>query len=233
MKKIALLVIAFTTAALAGKAQDKAFKKGDMSMELGTGFGIYGTYGHQEYDQDVATWNGTSVVVTKERVSQNHHDGAVSAIYPITYQYGVTNWLGIGGRVAFSKYYGEDSVTHVKPTSRAIDVDAFADFHLVKSRHFDMPIRVTGGYSHFYYDSNDMLENTAKGGGANFGIALIPRIYFGNHIGIYFNVGYASYVYPNLKFSNNNDSNLNDNNNMTYKLTGSGLNMGIGIVAKF
>lgn len=233
MKKIAFIILSAVSTAATGYAQDKAFKKGDMSLELGAGFGVYGTHGHQEYDQDVYSWNGTAVVYSKERISKNTSDGAVSAIYPLTFQYGVTNWLGVGARLAFSKYYGKDSTTNIEPTVRAIDGDVFADFHLVKSRHFDMPLRVTVGYSHFYYNANDPFESTAVGGGLNYGIALIPRIFFGNHIGIFFNVGYAGYTYPDLKFSNSIDSNVNDNNNMTYRLSGGGLNMGMGIVGKF
>jgi hypothetical protein len=50
---------------------------------------------------------------------------------------------------------------------------------------------------------------------------------------MFFNVGYAGYSYKNLIFSNNSDSNINDENQMIYKLKGNGLNLGLGLVVKF
>ncbi|MCW3085240.1 MAG: hypothetical protein JWP12_2606 [Bacteroidetes bacterium] len=230
MKKTTLIFAAFCLLAGSANAQDKAFKKGDMTVELGAGLGLYRTHAFESYNQTNYFTN------QKERITKDTTDAAASAIYPIAFEYGVTNWLGIGARVAYCKYLGgKDSVTGDKPTVHSVDADIFADFHLVKSKHFDMPIRVTLGYSNFKYLSNDGFGSQAKDNGINYGIALVPRIYFGDHIGMYFNVGYAGYNYPSFIFSNDTDSNVNDNDgrDWKYKLSGNGFNLGIGLIGKF
>jgi len=233
-------VLAFAAALLltgAVSAQDKAFKKGDMSLEIGAGFGIYGTHSYDTRNVDQVVISGGVPTVVKVRQSKDTTDGAVSAIYPITFQYGVTNWLGLGARFAFAKYIASSDSTNnnTRPTVTGIDADIFADFHLVKSKHFDMPIRVTMGYSNIHYLANDANDSKAKGGGLNYGIALVPRIFFGDHIGIYFNLGYAGYNYANLIFSDKQDSNHNTDNgqDLKYRLSGNGVNIGLGLVGKF
>jgi len=219
MKKIiivATLALVFITNT--SNAQDKAFKKGDITVDLGIGFGIYGTKIHQKFGN-----------FTKDTT-----DAAASAIYPLKAEYGITNWLGIGARFAFSNYAEErDSITGIKPTSRGIDAAIVANFHLVKSKRFDMPISLTFGYSKFSILSNDNFGTKAKANGLGYGISLLPRIYFGNHIGMFFNIGYMGYNYPNIKYSNNNDSDLNKTWNAKVSLKANGLNMGIGLIGKF
>jgi hypothetical protein len=223
------------------KAQDKAFQKGNMVIDLGVGLGVYGTKVHQEYDQDVYVF---PTGIKTERVKKDTTDAAASFIFPLRFEYGITNWLGVGARLAYSKYATEkDSVNNYKPKVYGVDADLVISFHLVKSKHFDMPVCLSLGYSSITYKANNPNTNPpflpdngngmAKGGGSNYGISLVPRIYFGDHVGMFFNVGYAGYNYPHLIFSNNSDSNLNDDNNMIYKLKGNGLNLGLGIVGKF
>lgn len=234
MKKITLTIAAIALFINASKAQDKAFEKGNMTVGLGAGFGLYGTKTHTEQDRDVIVWTGSGFAIEKQKFTQDTTDAAASAIYPLTFEYGVTNWLGVGARFAYSNYFEEtDSITHIKSKVRAIDADLVANFHLVKSKHFDMPISLTFGYSNFKYWANDVNNSMGKDNGINYGIALIPRIYFGNHIGMYFNVGYAGYSYPSIQFSDEHNSNLNADSNWVFKIKGSGANLGIGLVGKF
>jgi hypothetical protein len=235
MKKtlFAFFLIAATT--FASKAQ-KAFEKGDFTVDLGIGFGLYGTKTHTEVNKDVYYWNGSSIAVRKERVSNDTTDGAGATIYPLKFEYGVTNWLGVGARFAHSNYIEEkDSITGIKPKFTSFDAGIVLNFHLVKSKRFDMPISVNFGYSSFKYLSNDATGGKGKDNGINYGIGILPRIYFGDHVGMFFNLGYAGYNYPSIKFSNNTDSNLNDDNGQDwlYKIKGSGMNIGIGLIGKF
>ena len=187
---------------------------------------------HTEFDERY--WNFSHNAVEERRVKNDTTDAAASAIYPLSFEYGVTNWLGLGARLAWSNYFEEtDSISHIKPRVRAIDAAFVANFHLVKSRRFDMPVSLTLGYSNFRYWSNDPFDSQAKDNGLSFGLGLTPRIYFGNHIGMYFNLGYAGYSYPSVLFSNDADSNVNDENNWLYKLKGNGVNIGIGMIGKF
>lgn len=223
MRKLTFVVAALL---LSGNifSQDKAFKKGNVVVDLGTGFGLYATKTHEEKTN-----------LLNIRIAKDTTGGALSVIYPLSFEYGVTNWLGLGARFAYANYLGQkDSTQDYKPKITGIDADLLVNLHFIKTERFDMPLRVTIGYSSFKYLANDIADTQAKDNGFNFGVALIPRIYFGNHIGIFFNLGYASYSYPSLKISDNTDSNKNDNDGQDYllKLKGSGANMGIGLVVK-
>ena len=222
MKKITLTVAALLIFIGISSAQDKAFKKGDITANLGVGWAIYGTKLHSE-----ATYGTTKVV-------DDTTDGAASVIYPLQGEYGVTNWLGIGARFALSNYFEEtDSITGIKPKVRGIDADLVLNFHLVKSKRFDMPVQLLFGYSNFKINFNDPSHQIGKDNGLNYGIMLVPRIYFGDHVGMFFNLGYMGYSYPSIHFSNDTDSDLNDNNAWLFKLKGNGFNIGLGLVGKF
>jgi hypothetical protein len=241
MKKTILLLMMFACIGNNIKAQDKAFQKGTINVDLGIGVALYGTKTHHEYD--ATYWTGTAFAT--ERKKEDTTDGAGSRIIPISVEYGVTNWLGIGVRLGHSKYLStaDSSNNFIKPSVRGLDADLLINFHLVKGKRFDMPLSIMIGYSNFKYKANnpntavagspDNGNGIAKDNGFNYGIALVPRIYFGDHFGMFFNVGYMGYTYPSIIFSNNSDSNLNDTNNATYKIKGSGVNIGLGLIAKF
>ncbi|MCW3071809.1 MAG: hypothetical protein JWO44_1699 [Bacteroidetes bacterium] len=219
MKKILLSVAAMAMFLSAAKAQDKAFKKGDITVDLGAGFDIYGTRIHQEIF-------GHSFDTT---------DAAGGSHFPLKAEYGVTNWLGVGARFNFSNFIEEtDSISHIRPTTRGLDAGLVLNFHLVKSRRFDMPLSLTFGYSHFSIHSNDHYNTLAKSNGLGYGISVMPRIYFGDHIGMFFNVGYMGYSYPNLRYSDNTHADLNDLwGDAKVSIKANGMNIGIGVIGKF
>lgn len=246
MKKITLLgLICFSS--IAGiKAQDKSFQKGQITGDLGIGFAVYGTKVHTEFDETV--WNGSGFV--KRRTVEDTTDAAASTVYTLNGEYGVTDWLGIGMRFGYSNYFAEtehDTIFGVayayKPKVRSVDVGVMVNFHLIKTKRFDMPLCLTLGYSNFKYWQNnpsssfpgqpDNGNSMGKDNGLNYGILLMPKIYFGEHIGMFFNIGYMGYKYPSIAFSNNSDTNLNNDDNLEYQLKGNGFNMGIGITVKF
>ncbi|MGQ0829064.1 MAG: hypothetical protein ACT4ON_11805 [Bacteroidota bacterium] len=221
MKKITLLIAGIIFLANTVKAQ-KAFEKGTIAVDLGIGIAVYGTKLHSQTTSGNKTYESDTT------------DGAVSVIYPLAIEYGVSNWLGIGARFAYSSYFEErDSITGEKASVRGIDADIVLNFHLIKTKRFDLPIGLIVGYSNFNFKFNDPSNTVGKDDGMNYGIMLTPRIYFGDHIGIFFNLGYLGYTYPNIQFSSNTDPNINDNNNWVFKLKGNGGNVGLGLVAKF
>lgn len=231
MKKISLFIVLVISFVQSLMAQDKAFKKGDFSIGLGVGMAGYGTNYHEEYDALV--WTGSAIVNQRQVLTKA--GGAVSVIVPLTVEYGLTNWFGLGGRFGYSKYIanGDSTNNHIVPTVHSIDGDIMLNFHFIKSPHFDMPLCVTVGYSGFSYLTNDAAGDKAKDDGVNFGLALNPRIYFGDHVGMFFNLGYMGYKYPSVLFSNNSNSDLNSSNNETFWLKGSGINFGLGLICKF
>lgn len=216
MKKI-IITIAALTMIYSAKAQ-KAFEKGNVTVSLGAGLDLYGTKIHQ----NVAG------------ITSDTTDGAGGSHFPLMVEYGVANWLGIGARFNFSNFIEEkDTIKNTKPTTRGIDAGLVLNIHLIKSKRFDMPVNLTFGYSYFSIHSNDSFETLAKSNGTGYGIALVPRIYFGDHVGMFFNLGYMGYTYPNIKYSNVNDSNLNTTWNVKQSLKANGVNLGIGLIGKF
>lgn len=255
MKKITLAILlgVFTLNNISAQ-DDKAFHKGSITFDPSIGFVIYKTKSHTE--QDSSYWNGSSIATA--RAIEDDEDAAAATIYSLTGEYGVTDWLGIGFRFGYSNYiegtqddsiYNASTLTYskvsYKPKARSVDFGVNVNFHLVKGKRFDMPICLTMGYSNFRYsqnnpdtDSNPAYDNSgvvAKDNGLNYGILLMPKIYFGKeqHVGLAFHVGYLGSNYPSLQLSNKSDSNTNDNNNATFKLKGNGFNIGIGLSVKF
>jgi hypothetical protein len=214
-------------------ADEKAFKKGNFIITLGAGMGGYGTEMHESYLADSAYWDGTNLSWYKVQKDTTRNSGAVSVVIPLTLEYAVTNWLGLGLRGGYSNYLGKDSTVSQDPKVSCIDVDGIVNLHFIKSKHFDMPLCINVGYSIFTYKAMDALESMAKDNGINFGLGLNPRIYFGEHFGMHFDLKYAAYVYPSLNFSNSTDSNINDNNQEKFSLKGKGLNFGLGFQYKF
>ena len=230
MKKITLTLIAITMLINSSSAQKKAFHKGVVIVDLGIGVSAYKTDLEDAYNSKV--WNGSSFNTV--RVKKDTSNASAAAVYPFNIEFGLKNWLGIGARVAYSKYFSEkDSISGLKVGVRGIDAGLVLNLHLIKSNRFDLPIGLTLGYSNFQLDSKDSLNTIAKDNGLNYGFAAVPRFYFGEHIGLSLNLGYTVYSYPSILFSNKNDSNINDDTDRVFKLKASGANIGIGLLIKF
>ncbi len=228
MKKNILIIIGVILLYNTSKAQ--SFHKGAIVVDLGVGLNISKTAIEDEYNSQV--WNGSSFSTV--RVKKDTTDRAGSVVYPLTVEYGVKNWLGIAGRVSYSKYItGNDSAGGIKANIRGIDAGLIFNLHLIKTKRFDMPIGLSLAYSNFKIDSKDSLQSMAKDNGLSYGFAAVPRIYFGDHIGLSFNLGYMAYTYPSVLFSNKNDPNINDNDDRLFKLKTSGTNIGVGLLVKF
>ncbi len=226
MKKNILLFYATFLFIVTTNAQNKAFHNGIVTIDFGVGLSIYGNQIHKEYDTKM--FNGTIV-----KSDQNNSDGAVATVIPFTLEYGVTNWLGVGGRFAYSKYINnaDSTKSNTTPEVRGLDGSVFLNLHLIKSKRFDMPISFMIGYSNFKYDANNPnpIDNLiATDNGLNYGISLIPRFYFGNHIGVFFNLGYMGYNYPSISIS----SNLNQLDYSKFSIKGDGGNIGVGLIIK-
>jgi len=224
MKKVTLTFVAITLFITASNAQKKAFHKGAVVVDLGIGVSVYKTDLEDAYNSQV--WNGSSFTTT--RIKKDTTDVSGATVYPLTVEYGLKNWLGVAGRVAYSKYFSEkDSLSGIKVGVRGIDAGLILNLHLIKTNRFDMPIGISLGYSNFKLDSKDSLNSMATDNGINYGFAAVPRFYFGEHIGLSINLGYTVHTYPSVLFSNMNDSNLNNDNDRIFKLKSSGGNIGV------
>jgi len=228
MKKIILFFAGI--ALLTNNLEAQAFHKGAIVFDLGAGVTVYKTTIQDEYNSQV--WNGSYLTTIRKRIDTTNNAGA--AVYPLTIEYGLKNWLGVAARVAYSNYFAEkDSLSGIKTAVRGIDAGLVFNLHLLKTKRFDLPIGLTIGYSNFELASKDSLSSMAKDNGFNYGFAAVPHFYFGEHIGLSVSLGYMVYTYPSILFSNRNDANINDNTNRVFKLEADGASIGLNLVVKF
>lgn len=207
----------------------QAFHKGAIVLDLGIAANISNATVQDEYNTSL--WNGTSF--TNVRLKKDTNNLTAAAVYPVTIEYGVKNWLGIAGRFAYSKYLSQvDSLSGAKSAIRGLDAGVILNFHFIKTKRIDIPLGITVGYSNFKMESKDSLKSMATDHGLNYGFSVVPRLYFGEHFGLSLNLGYMAYTYPSLLFSNANNSNLNNANDRVFSLKTSGTNIGIGILIK-
>jgi hypothetical protein len=175
---------------------------------------------------DLGLYNYTSRVQSN---STSDNSPALNKMLSLHYERGVMNWLGVGAKIQLSDYFTEtDSVTHTKPSVKAIDATALVNAHFVRSKHVDMLAGFNIGYSYLNWEARDEFISGATGGGLVFDIHVQPRFYFGKHIGMFINLAYVNYSYNNMDFKNTYTNYVD-----VLSLKGGGVNFGIGFQGKF
>ena len=161
-------------------------------------------------------------------------DGAASTIVPLTFEYGLSNKIGLGAELGFSNYFVDDStennngdiVANMTKTVKSVDFLVVCNFHLLNAEKNDLFIGLGLGGSSVNWTFKDTGEEYS-GGGSCFKLYLKDRIFFNEHIGILFNFGYTGYIYNNMKTSSGNA--ILDNLKWEVK----GVNLGTGLAIKF
>ena len=200
----------------------KVFALGDIVVEYGAGGVAYNTGVHS-----VGKVGGVDKTTDSTGV-------AGSFIYPISVEYGFRDWFGFGARYAFQQFVAEkDSITRKYPRERTYDFNLIFNFHFIKTKRFEMPISAIWGFSHYTKKNKDVLDSKSKGNGINGGLLFIPRFYIRHNFAIYVNFGVLNYAYPDVIFSNKNNSNLNKAGEWVISVGGSGGTFGFGGVIKF
>ena len=208
MKKIIVVFNIFCSFNLLAQ---KSFEKNANVIAFGADLGVY------NYVSKVAT-NPTS-----------NSSAAANKMLNLQYERGILNWLGIGAKVQLSDYFtSTDTVTHAKPSVKALDVSLLVNAHFLRAKRVDMLAGFNIGYSTLNWEARDQAISSAKGGGLTFDLHLQPRFYFGNHIGMFINLAYVHYAYTNMDF-HNTYTNLPG----VLSLTGGGVKFGIGLQGTF
>lgn len=229
MKKHLLLILSIALSSYS-ILNAQSFHKRAVVVDFGAGVTISKNQIEQQYNSQV--WNGSGF--TTVPVQKDTTDVGGAFVFPLTVEYGLKNWLGIGGKVGYAKYFtNNDSLGNPESDIRGLDAGLILNLHFIKVSRFDLPFGVCIGYSNFKMTSHDSLQSIAKDHGFNYSFSAIPRFYFGKHIGLSINLGYTVSTYPSLLFSNKNDANVNDNDDLDFKLKSSGGNIGVGLLVKF
>lgn len=197
MKRI-LFALLFCSAAIGAQAQ--CFGTGDNIFSAGFGLGVY----------------NSTLKNLSTNTSDTSDDKAAAKLFSLTYEHGLTSWLGVGATFSYGSYIAsEDSFTHTTPSARAIDIMATANAHFAKGDKAEAFASVNLGFSSFNYANNlpSPSDNTLSGGGFVLDLRLHGRLYFGGGpVALGINAGYMSYSYGNLTDKNSN--------NYSFKLSG-------------
>jgi hypothetical protein len=193
------------------KYNKKAFQKGSKNIDLGVGFGTYLLTSILKND----ILNPQSAIVT--------FDESVKAILDLNVEYGISNKFGIGAQVGYSKFlFYNDNFIRAKLSLSSVDFAVKLNYHLNEGKN-DLFFGVgLGGTS---LKRTGLATENFNGLGLSLSAHISDRIFFNEQFGILFNLGYSSYFYSNLIFSNNDKV-----SNLKWNLDG--INVGSGLVVK-
>lgn len=215
MKKIISLVL-FSAIIIAASAQ--CFEKGSKVIGLGSGLGIYKTVWEDKTNSNITDDN----------------DGAGAFVFPLTFEYGLLNWLGAGARLGYNNYIEGNDSNNTNENARGIDFNGFVNLHFLRTNHVDMFMSGEFGYSDFKYTADVTSSGVtnsamAKASGTGYSVGLNTRFYFGKnpHFGINLRFAFEGFNYENGEITDSQGS-------APYKfgLKGNGNVFGIGLQYK-
>ena len=210
MKKTGALLFVMLSAPLFSQS----FYKGALVSDINLGVDIYSVQYHYQ--------------LKNSTLSTDKKSGAASSNFNLGLEYGVTNWLGIGLRGKFDNYYAKyDSTTRSKPTVKGAEISLLVNAHVIRSKHFDLPIGIDLGYSHLNFFQNDLANNQIYGNGSIFNLHLNPRVYFGR---FGFNLNMA---FPFITYKNMTSNNATFNQYVLANWKASGFSLGFGLQYRF
>ena len=227
-------------------AHGQAQNKGDINIDVGIGFGLYGTSQSNtykiEYDANGVPMSSSS--------SHDTTDATVSTVIPINIEYGLSEKIGTGLDITYNNYFiapeDRDAIENV----RAYDFGPKLHYHPLKSDLYDLVIGVGGGVSMIKWNFNGVLDfssgvfstpTSAKGTGIYWNLDIKNKFYFGEHFGVFLNLGYKGYSYPSIGRDNSDleaiinnlpgVSNTKITDDLNWNLNGA--NIGVGLAVKF
>lgn len=238
MKKTIFFTLIFASFFLMNQnIQAQAFQKGNLNFDLGIGFGIYGTSQTQTFKVSVA---GAPIIDDK----QDTTDGAASMIIPLSFEYGLTDKVGLGVDLTYSNYFISDSDNVNTESVKAFDVGAKFNYHLLNSDKNDLMIGIGIGYSNMSWKfiptdvTNPFESESAGGSGVYWTIGVTDRIFFTDNIGILFNLNYRGYSYSNIEYELTSEANqiltaadAEYSNKLVFNMNG--VHFGLGLAVKF
>ena len=167
------LLITFTGLLFCSNIFGQAMKKGETTITAGIGVGLYKAF-----------INDTT-------------DGAGATLFPFSVEYSIFDKLSIGIAYQRSSYLTEQDSSNNSESVKGNLIGAKCDFHFLKSENVDLYMGVSAGYDHIVFkgtDNND-LSFYLSGGGFGYQVNTGLKIFFGNHIGMFFGFTYAGYSY--------------------------------------
>jgi len=207
----------------------QAFQKGNINVDLGIGFGAYGTK-----STFTNTFNGVST-------STSETDGAASTLVPVQIEYGVTDRIGIGFLFQYNNYFINDSDKVSLDKVSCVDFGLNFNFHLLNSDRNDLFVTAGLGFSSINVDYTSLATlfvESYTGSGVYYGIGITDRFFIFDNIGLIFNISYRGYTYSALEAEYTSAvkttiANSSDTYSQELDWSFSGINVGTGLAVKF
>lgn len=244
MKKTTTILLVFTALLLLNtNVNAQAFQKGTINVDLGIGFGLYGTsYSHKETRTATVTAAGyPSNAIDYDR-SRDTTDGALSTVIPFSFEYGVTDKIGAGVDFTYNSYFiGRNDTDNTDLLSvKAYDFGLKGYYHPFNSDFYDMSIGLGFGLSSIKWKTTNTGDDYS-GSGFYVNLDIKNKFWFSEHIGAFLNIGYKGNFYSDItKDLSSEEAELEALSwvsNVTMKdefsFTMHGVNLGVGLALKF
>jgi hypothetical protein len=247
MRKIATICLALSAILfLNNNINAQAFQKGTINIDLGIGFGIYGTSQTRTYERSAtidpaAVALGVPSDLYNEKSTSDTTDGAVSTVIPLSFEYGISDKIGVGLDVVYNSYFINDSDRVNLKSVKAFDFGPKFSYHPLNSDFYDLSLGLGLGYSKITWDVASSSGNDYSGSGFYLNIDIKNKFWFSEHIGAYLNIGYKGNFYSAInRDTSAEEADLESNvwvSNVSIKdeftFTMHGANIGIGLAVKF
>ena len=243
MRKIIFLIV-FVLCVQHNTVQAQAFEKGDVILELGVGFGIYGT---QQKSTTNLSFTVAGIIPLSNLETHDTTDGAASLMIPISFEYAISNKFGIGADLTINKYFIDEKDRDKLKSVGGTDFGIKLNYHILNSNKNDLFVGLGLGLSSINWKyklnpSEEVYIESASGSGSYFSLGIADRFYFSEKIGMLFYVNYKAYNYSDLDVDisqealNYYEQQFNVTNvNFTQELDWilKGVNIGFGVTYKF
>jgi len=225
----------------------QAFEKGTINIDLGIGFGLYGT---SQTNTSKATADINGVTTTFHDETRDTTDGAASTVIPLGVEYGISNKIGVGVDFTYSNYLIDPDDKDRIDNVRSYDFGLKGVYHPLNSDFYDLSIGLGFGFSTIKWNFNSVVDtangnitpaSSASGSGFYYGLEIKNKFWFSKHVGAFVNLGYKGYSYSYIEEDNAaaeaqinslpGFSNTKIENGWKWKL--SGANIGLGLALKF
>lgn len=192
MKKIPFCLVTITLLMLSVtsiKTNAQAFQQGNWNIDVDLGLGIYAT----ETTTTTAIKANVFGLNINESQTETDKDGAVSSIFRIGIEYGISNKFGIGIKVGTSNYFIDEKDKDTLKSLKSTDFTIHCNYHLLNSEKNDLFITLGLGVTSAkweYETGPDIFLKSAKGNGGYFTLGLTDRIFFSDNVGILFSLNF-------------------------------------------
>ncbi|MCC7303333.1 MAG: hypothetical protein IT233_11890 [Bacteroidia bacterium] len=168
---------------------DRSFAKGNQLMDGGFGLAFFGN--------SEITWKNPN------GPHETDKDTVGSFIFPVRYQYGILDWLGVGGMLRFHNYIeGDKDSTNERAVG--FDIGLRTEAHYLRTRRLDFGVGLGFGFSRGDWRWNDGSDVHVYGSGTHMDLDFIFRFYFSDHFGMNASYGRIFQTYPNVVGENTN-----------------------------